>query len=95
LPRRSAERKRTAIGLFARLNRSWPAAVAALTAYGAQAKDDKPLTAQQERMKSCNAEAGGKSLKGDERRQFMSKCLRASDPQGRVGRDPTPPGSAT
>ena len=30
-------------------------------------------TPQQDRMKSCNAEAKGK--KGDERRQFMSACL--------------------
>ena len=37
---------------------------------------DKPLTAQQQRMKSCNAEASGKELKGDERRQFMSRCLK-------------------
>jgi uncharacterized protein HemX len=34
------------------------------------------LGAQQERMKSCNAEASDKNLKGDERREFMSQCLR-------------------
>jgi hypothetical protein len=34
-----------------------------------------PLTAQQERMKSCNAEAGTKSLAGDERQSFMRDCL--------------------
>lgn len=43
---------------------------------------DKPLTAQQQRMKSCNAEAGGKQLKGDERRQFMTRCLKG-DSNGR------------
>ena len=32
-------------------------------------------TAQQERMKSCNAEAKTKSLKGDERKSFMKECL--------------------
>ena len=31
--------------------------------------------AQQEKMKSCNAEAGKKELKGDERKKFMSQCL--------------------
>jgi hypothetical protein len=38
---------------------------------------DKPLTAQQQRMKSCNVEAGKQDLKGDERRKFMSDCLRS------------------
>jgi hypothetical protein len=32
-------------------------------------------TAQQERMKTCNAEA--KDKKGDERKKFMSECLKA------------------
>ncbi len=36
-------------------------------------KDGK--TAQQEKMKACNKEAGEKSLKGDERKKFMSICL--------------------
>ena len=31
--------------------------------------------AQQEKMKSCNADAGKKALKGDERKKFMSECL--------------------
>lgn len=34
-------------------------------------------TAQQEKMKSCNAEAKTKNLKGDERKKFMSDCLKA------------------
>lgn len=33
--------------------------------------------AQQQKMKSCNAEAGKKELKGDERKKFMSQCLKA------------------
>ena len=45
------------------------AAVLAVTSTGSFA-----LTAQQEKMKSCNAEAKGK--KGDERKQFMSECLK-------------------
>ena len=31
---------------------------------------------QQNKMKVCNAEAGKKNLKGDERRSFMSSCLK-------------------
>jgi hypothetical protein len=31
---------------------------------------------QQEKMKSCNAEATGKKLKGAERKTFMSSCLK-------------------
>jgi hypothetical protein len=47
-----------------------------ISAYSSgQAADDKKLTPQQEKMKSCNAEAGDK--KGDERKAFMSSCLKA------------------
>ncbi|HDS1737424.1 PsiF family protein [Pseudomonas sp. BP8] len=35
-------------------------------------------TAQQEKMKTCNAEATEQTLKGDERKAFMSKCLKAT-----------------
>lgn len=31
---------------------------------------------QQNRMKVCNAEAGKKSLKGEERKAFMKTCLK-------------------
>jgi hypothetical protein len=31
---------------------------------------------QQNRMKACNSEAGRKELRGDERRAFMSSCLK-------------------
>ena len=51
--------------------------VAALTAMNyAQAQDPK-LTAQQEKMRTCNHTASERNLKGDERRSFMSECLRA------------------
>lgn len=33
---------------------------------------------QQEKMKACNAEAKTRTLKGDERRAFMSQCLTVS-----------------
>ena len=32
-------------------------------------------TAQQDKMKSCNADAGKKQLAGDERKKFMKTCL--------------------
>ena len=46
----------------------------------AQDKDKKPSDkqlAQQQRMKDCNAQAGKKDMKGDERKAFMSDCLKA------------------
>jgi len=66
------------------------AAISALSALPAIAVDGtpKPPTAapkagvepvnesQQERMRRCNATAKEKSLKGDERRTFMSSCLK-------------------
>ena len=33
-------------------------------------------SSQQNRMKACNDEAGKKNLHGDERRSFMSTCLK-------------------
>ncbi|GAA3997119.1 hypothetical protein GCM10022279_20970 [Comamonas faecalis] len=35
----------------------------------------KPLTPQQQRMKTCNADAKTQALKGDERKAFMKQCL--------------------
>ncbi|MNO04441.1 Phosphate starvation-inducible protein PsiF precursor [compost metagenome] len=37
---------------------------------------EKALTPQQQKMKDCNADAAKKSLKGDERKTFMSSCLK-------------------
>jgi uncharacterized membrane protein len=34
---------------------------------------------QQEKMKTCNADAKTKALTGDERRAFMKECLSADD----------------
>ena len=42
----------------------------------AEADKPQPQMTQQERMKMCNQQAAKKSLKGDERRAFMSACLR-------------------
>ncbi|MDT7514154.1 PsiF family protein [Rhodoferax mekongensis] len=47
----------------------------ALAVGGAHAADDKAPTAQQSKMKTCNAEA--KDKKGDERKAFMKECLSA------------------
>lgn len=38
-------------------------------------KAGKPMTAQQMRMKNCNAEAKSKAMKGDPRKAFMKTCL--------------------
>jgi hypothetical protein len=42
-----------------------------------QQDPSKKQAAQQQRMKSCNAQASKKELKGDERQAFMSECLKA------------------
>lgn len=54
-------------------------AAAAETAAPAKtaAKDDK-RAAQRAKMKTCNADAKTKALKGDERKAFMKTCLSAS-----------------
>jgi len=41
-----------------------------------KAKATSKKTAQQEKMKACNAEARSKKLKGAARKSFMSKCLK-------------------
>lgn len=43
-------------------------------------KPGKPLGTQQQRMRTCNAEAKAQSLKGDERKAFMSTCLKNGTP---------------
>src|SRR4051794_22085454 len=42
--------------------------------------DDKALTPQQQRMKSCNTEAASKGVTGGARKEFMSSCLKAGAP---------------
>ena len=41
-------------------------------------KSGKPMTAQQEKMKDCNAEAKTKALAGADRKAFMKTCLSGS-----------------
>ena len=61
------------------------ACAAVTTAFAASAPHDDEDDAkappraegsQQEKMKTCNADARKKELKGDERRAFMSECLK-------------------
>lgn len=61
---------KTATAMFAAF------AFAAVLASGSAFAADKQLTPQQERMKSCNADPKAKTLKGDERKAFMSSCLK-------------------
>lgn len=50
-------------------------AILSCSAFAADDKGEaKKPTAQQERMKACNQDAAGK--KGDERKAFMSNCLK-------------------
>jgi hypothetical protein len=39
-------------------------------------KKSEKMSAQQERMKTCNQQASDKNMKGDERKKFMSDCLK-------------------
>jgi len=49
---------------------------AAATAATTQRPDYEPLHPQQAKMKACNVEAAKKDLHGDERKAFMSNCLK-------------------
>jgi hypothetical protein len=71
-------------GLFCRRGGRMKTLIAAMTALTflvgtsslAFAADDKK-NSQQEKMKACNTQAGDK--KGDERKAFMSDCLKGDD----------------
>ncbi|QXI29110.1 PsiF family protein [Pseudomonas vanderleydeniana] len=43
--------------------------------------------AQQDKMKTCNADATTKALKGDERKAFMSNCLKAQPAKAATQQD--------
>jgi len=57
----------------------WFSIVAALALAGSlcAARGAFAETAQQEKMKTCNADASAKNLKGAERKDFMKTCLSA------------------
>ncbi|HRI92017.1 MAG TPA: PsiF family protein [Accumulibacter sp.] len=51
-------------------------APAAATPAAAPAAAGPAKSSQQDKMKACNATAGSKALKGDERKAFISECLK-------------------
>lgn len=53
------------------------AACLALPLAAFAAEEKKPLTAQQQKMASCNKDAAAKKLEGDARKAFMKDCLSA------------------
>ena len=62
----------------------------ALGALAAEAQKKAPSPKQQahqERMKTCNAEAKAQALKGDERKAFMSECLKSKPDEGAPSSD--------
>ena len=48
-----------------------------LKADHAAAAGEKKMTAQQQKMSTCSKEAGEKKLAGDDRKKFMSTCLKS------------------
>ena len=50
------------------------AAIGLALSLGTAHAQDKPAAAQQGKMATCNKDAGDK--KGDERKKFMSECLK-------------------
>ncbi len=53
------------------------ATAAAATAAATPAPAAAPAVTQQQKMKACNADPQAKTLKGDDRKKFMSTCLTA------------------
>ncbi len=49
---------------------------AAASPAGSDANAPKKLTAQQQKMKSCNMDAKEKALRGADRKAFMKSCLK-------------------
>ena len=47
----------------------------ALSFGAAHGAEEKAASSQQNKMKTCNADAKTKDLKGDERKAFMKSCL--------------------
>ncbi len=54
------------------------AAIGSASAFATDPAPAKPLTPQQQKMKDCNAQATGKT--GDDRKAFMSQCLKGGTP---------------
>jgi hypothetical protein len=56
--------------------------IIAVLSLGVTATSASAATSQQTKMKTCNAEAKEKALKGDERKAFMKQCLSAKKDDG-------------
>ena len=63
----------TLLGLT--LSMAMGSAYAAAAAASAPAAAPAEKTAQQNKMTTCNKDAGDKALKGDARKAFMKECL--------------------
>lgn len=61
------------------------AALALGVAFAAHAAEKKAMTPQQEKMSACSKEAKQKNLKGEERKKFMSECLKAKPANAKKG----------
>lgn len=64
--------------------------LAATAVHAADKPAAKPLTAQQQRMKDCNAKAKADALKGDARKAFMKKCLSKAGHAAAMASKPKP-----
>ncbi|HUL65668.1 MAG TPA: PsiF family protein [Burkholderiaceae bacterium] len=56
----------------------------------ALAANERQLTPQQQKMTDCNKQAGDKKLHGDERKAFLSSCLKADSHAAAGDKKPTP-----
>ena len=63
------------------MNKLLTAALSVVMASGLAVSSAAFAGAQQDKMKSCNADAKTKALKGEERKAFMKDCLSASKPE--------------
>jgi uncharacterized protein HemX len=64
------------LGLSRRLMERVAVAAALGLSVAGTADAQAELTVQQQRMKTCNAEASQQELKGEARKDFMSNCLK-------------------
>ncbi len=67
------------------MNKMLMSVVTVAVASGLMVSSSAFAGAQQDKMKTCNADAKTKALKGDERKAFMKDCLSASKPEEKKG----------
>lgn len=48
---------------------------------GSPVSEGNTITAQQQRMTTCNQQATAQTIKGDERKTYMNNCLKNSESQ--------------